>query len=55
MLPAPIVFPNAHVPVAGAEMVVLLLGWDEEVVLDLTLSAATPLICIAEVVDASDA
>jgi hypothetical protein len=53
MLPAPIVFPSAHVPVLGAVMVVLRLltawGWFG------LASAATPLMGIAEVVDASDA
>jgi hypothetical protein len=53
MLPAPIVFPSAHVPVLGAVMVVLRLftgcGWPGRA------SAATPLMGIAEVVDASDA
>jgi hypothetical protein len=51
MLPAPIVLPSAHVPVLGAVMVVrrLLMGWGWPG------RASTPLVGIAEVVDASDA
>ena len=57
MLPAPMVFPSAHVPVLGALMVVLrLVPWAvEPLVPDLVLSVATPLMGIAEAVDASDA
>lgn len=53
MLPAPIVFPSAHVPVLGAVMVVLrfVLAWACAIL----PSVATPLVGIADVVDASDA
>lgn len=49
------VFPSDHCPVLGAVMVVLRFVVVEEVVPAGALSAATPLIGIAEAVDASDA
>ena len=60
MLPAPMVLPSDHCPVAGAVMVVLLFGVvvDAEAsaaTLGRALSAATPLMGMVEVVDASDA
>ena len=56
MLPAPIVFPSAHCPVLGAIIVVLRLLDGPAFELALApLSAVTPLMGIATVVDASDA
>lgn len=54
MLPAPMVFPSAHVPVLGAVMVVLRLVPACCACADLP-SAATPLTGMADAVDASDA
>ena len=53
ILPAPIVLPSAHVPVAGAVMVVLRLLTG--CCCTVRASTATPLMGIAEAVDASDA
>jgi hypothetical protein len=54
MLPAPMVFPRAHVPVLGAVMVVLRLVVAGCICAALP-STATPLTGMAEAVDASDA
>lgn len=64
MLPAPMVFPRAHVPVFGAEMVVRRLGGGADgAVLRLSVvtplmgiaGVAMPLVGIADVVEASEA
>lgn len=55
MLPAPMVFPKLHVPVAGAVMVVRRLDGVPWVAPDRAESVAIPLMGIVEVVDASDA
>lgn len=54
MLPAPIVFPSAHCPVFGALIFVLRLVW-VGCAPDRAVSVATPLMGMAEAVDASEA
>ena len=54
MLPAPMVFPSPHDPVLGALMLVLRFVWAGWVP-GRAVSAATPLMGMAEAVDASDA